>query len=935
MVQAHDGLTSRRNVVLLEGIRRVKEKPGKPTINLLEAYDTQHSLSSPGAEQKLLPAREAPATPAFQQHFALEPTADVLLPGQRGRLAQRLRSWFLSSTFAPAWLPEGLQHPVFGYLIALILQTFAVLATVYLDTLLRVFVFTGLLEVLAIALVALSWGVGPSVLATLSGACLFDYIVLPPQYSWHLNDPSDLYQLLVFVLIGLAISIVASQTERARRRAERLADSLAKEHARLEAIIETVPDVVTIYDRHGRMVQMNENGRRSRIFGPDLRNRSLEALFRKHEALSLQGQPVAVEDLPMAHALRGETVESQEVRLLIDDGSECFLSISAAPLLNIRGRVDGVVSVTRDLSALHQSEREAASRAIELEAIFQSLADGIYVVDKGGSIIHANPAFMEIVGCTEQNREEFLRFSRDQRHALLDVRDEQGRVLSYDEWPETRILGGEVLKGPRVVDLHLRNLEGQELQLNMSGAPLYDREGQMVAALCICRDVTERRKLEQRTHDALDALLTMAEALVMHSDEEERSRDEHAGGIALRMARLTSRVLTCPRVSIFLIDSASGQLRPMAAVGLNARSEEDWRTTMEQAALNVHTSPVSLLTARLQAGEIVLQDIHASPFIIWEDDRPSQIILVAPMSVEQQLTGLLVLGQHGDEESYEQEEIALSGAVAQLLALVFERERLLREQAEAQATELALRAANQHMEEFLGMVSHELKTPLTSIKGNTQLAVRQLRNSMQTFERIFSLYDAAEQQTRRLNRLVDDLLDVSRAQAGRLELIPGRCDLRTLVHEALREQQKVWPARAIHLSMNEEEPLPLEADADRVMQVISNYLTNALKYSEPERPVFVDVRRTEQEAYLAVRDQGPGLPVEEQASIWERFHRAHGVEVRSSSHSSQAGLGLGLYISRTIIEGQGGAVGVQSQPDEGSTFWFCLPLAGETMERPG
>lgn len=903
----------------------MKEKTAKPTSKLPAISDTQNMHSSPDARPL-----------AFQQHFAEEPAADPALPGQQRRLARQLGSWFMSSTFVPVWLPEGLQHPVFGYLIAIFLQAIAVLATVYLDTLLRVFVFTGLLEVLAIALVALSWGVGPSVLATLCGACLFDYIVLPPQYSWHLNDPSDLYQLLVFVLIGLAISIAASQTERARRRAERLADSLAKEHARLEAIIETVPDIVAIYDKYGRMMQMNENGRQSRIFGPAQKDRSLEALFRAREAFTLHGQPVAVEELPVAHALCGETVESQEIRFFGDDGSECFLSISAAPLLDIRGKVDGVVSVTRDLSALHQSEREAANRAIELEAIFQSLADGIYVVDQAGAIIHANPAFLEIVGYTEQKREDFLRFSREQRHALLDVRDEQGCPLPYAAWPETRILGGEVLKGPMVVDLHLRNFAGQELQLNVSGAPLYNREGELVAALCICRDVTERRKLEQRTHDALDALLTMAEALVMYGDEEvqaDRGRDGNVGGIAVRMARLTSRVLSCPRISIFLIDSLSGLLRPMAAMGLGSCSEEDWRTCMEQAALNIHRTPVSLLADHLQAGEIVLQDVHVSPFNMWENDRPARTILVAPMSVEQQLIGLLVLSQSGDEESYAQEEIALAGAVAQLLALVFEREHLLHEQAAAQATELALRAANQHMEEFLGMVSHELKTPLTSIKGNTQLAVRQLRNSMQTFERIFSLYDAAEQQTRRLNRLVDDLLDVSRAQAGRLELIPGCCDLRTLVHEALREQQKVWPARAIHLSMNEEEPLPLEADADRVMQVISNYLTNALKYSEPEQPVYVDARRQGREAYLAVRDQGPGLPAEEQASIWERFHRAPGIEVRSNFHSSQAGLGLGLYISRTIIEGQGGTVGVQSQSGEGSTFWFCLPLAREALER--
>ena len=608
-----------------------------------------------------------------------------------------------------------------------------------------------------------------------------------------------------------------------------------------------------------------------------------------------------------------------------------FRAISAAPLLNIRGKVDGVVSVTRDLSALHQSEREAANRAIELEAIFQSLADGIYVVDKTGAIIRSNPAFMEIIGYTEEKREEFFGLSRDQRHTLLDVRDEQGQPLPYEAWPETRILAGEILKGPTVVDLHLHNLEGHELQLNVSGAPLYNKEGELIAALCICRDVTERRRLEQRTHDALDALLTMAEALVMHGDEgvvAERSRNGNSNGIALRMARLTSRVLNCPRISIFLIESTSGLLRPMAVVGIDSLSEEEWRKAMEQVALNIHTSPVSLLIAHLQAGEIVLQDMRVPPFdTMWGDDCPSHTALVAPMSVEQQLIGLLVLGQDGDEYSYTQEDIALAGAVAQLLALVFERERLLREQAAAQATELALRAANRHMEEFLGMVSHELKTPLTSIKGNTQLAVRQLRNSMQTFERIFSLYDAAEQQTRRLNRLVDDLLDVSRAQAGRLELIPERCDLRVLVHEALREQQKMWPARTINLSMDEEEPLPLEADADRVMQVISNYLTNALKYSEPERPVFVKVQREGQEAYLAVCDEGPGLPAEEQASIWERFHRVPGVEVRSSSHSSQAGLGLGLYISRTIIEGHGGTVGVQSQLGEGSIFWFRLPLA--------
>ncbi|HXR64631.1 MAG TPA: ATP-binding protein [Ktedonobacteraceae bacterium] len=867
-----------------------------------------------------------------------EQMADSPLSNYRPHLGKRLRFWFVNNTFAPSWLPERLQHPFLGYLIAVFLQIIAVLVTYFFNAQLQVFTiaFAGLLEILVIALVALSWGVGPSVVATLVGACLFDYLILAPHPGWEFSDPRDGYQLLLFVLVGLAISIVSSQTELARRRAERLADSLTKEHARLEAIIETVPDIVAIYDRRGRMTHMNDIGRHNRIFDPDMRNHSLEELFRVHEAFTLDGKPVQADDLPMVHALRGETVEGQEIRFFTSEGSECFLSISAAPMRNIRGKIDGVVAVTRDLSALHQSEREAANRAIELEAILQSLADGFYVVDPDGNFIRSNAAFMEIIGCTEENKASFFALSYEERQAQLDMRDEQGHPLTYEAWPEMRILRGEVLKDSASVDLQLRNLNGRELQVNVSGAPLYNREGELIAALCVCHDVTERRKLEQRTHDALDALLTMAEALVIRSDKEpgeEENRMLSAKKIARRMARLTSSVLGCQRVSIFLVDRAGGALRPMAMVGFLADEEERQWVFAEQAALSVQATPIAQAMSQLQAGKIVVLDTQAETSHWGPPFSLVPTALLVPMSVGEQLIGLLVLAQAEAETVYTEENIALAGAVAQLLALVFERERLLHERAESQATELALRAANRHMEEFLGMVSHELKTPLTSIKGNTQLAIRQLRTSMQTFERILGLYESADQQSRRLNRLVDDLLDVSRAQAGHLELIPGPCDLRTLVHEALQEQRKMWPGRTIELEMDEGMALPLEADADRIVQVISNYLTNALKYSDPDRPVYVIAQRERSEVYLAVRDEGPGLPEDEQERIWTRFHRASDIEVRSSAHTSQSGLGLGLYISKTVIEGQQGRVGVRSQRGAGSTFWFRLPLSSMNIDK--
>jgi signal transduction histidine kinase len=111
-------------------------------------------------------------------------------------------------------------------------------------------------------------------------------------------------------------------------------------------------------------------------------------------------------------------------------------------------------------------------------------------------------------------------------------------------------------------------------------------------------------------------------------------------------------------------------------------------------------------------------------------------------------------------------------------------------------------------------------------------------------------------------------------------------------------------------------------DAGRIEQVVTNYLTNALKYSPVDRPVEVGIEVETEHVRVWVRDYGEGVPLAEQEYIWERFHRAQGVEVQSGTG---VGLGLGLYISRMIIERHQGQVGVQSTPGQGATFWFTLP----------
>ncbi|MDQ2714053.1 MAG: ATP-binding protein [Chloroflexota bacterium] len=239
------------------------------------------------------------------------------------------------------------------------------------------------------------------------------------------------------------------------------------------------------------------------------------------------------------------------------------------------------------------------------------------------------------------------------------------------------------------------------------------------------------------------------------------------------------------------------------------------------------------------------------------------------------------------------------------------------------------------MDEFIGIAGHELRTPLTAIKGNVQLARRQLGRLLKqetalsdgiasTIANVQDFLERTERQVSMQNRLVSDLLDVSRIQTGRLELQCERHNLIALVREVVEDQRLLTPGRTIRLDRLPPEEVPVLADAGRLRQVVNNYLSNALKYSQASSPIEVGVEHMGTQARVLVRDYGPGLSQADQQRIWERFYRALSVENKSPSG---AGLGLGLHISRMIIEQHSGQVGVESEPGTGSTFWFTVPLA--------
>lgn len=246
-------------------------------------------------------------------------------------------------------------------------------------------------------------------------------------------------------------------------------------------------------------------------------------------------------------------------------------------------------------------------------------------------------------------------------------------------------------------------------------------------------------------------------------------------------------------------------------------------------------------------------------------------------------------------------------------------------------------------DEFISVASHELRTPLTSIKGNLQLMQRGLQRLLENdpplleaaskadVEHLVQWNERALRQANVEGRLINDLLDASRIQTEELRVYLEPGDLAQVVRDAVNDVQAVSESQSILLNLPEQPEIPVMLDRVRIGQVVTNYLTNALKHSPELEPITAGITLNEHEARVWVQDAGPGLSPEEQQDIWERFN-----QVRSFVDYRHLGDGLGLdfYINHALIQLHGGQTGVESCAEKGSLFWFTLPLARQSATTP-
>lgn len=225
----------------------------------------------------------------------------------------------------------------------------------------------------------------------------------------------------------------------------------------------------------------------------------------------------------------------------------------------------------------------------------------------------------------------------------------------------------------------------------------------------------------------------------------------------------------------------------------------------------------------------------------------------------------------------------------------------------------------QRRNDFIGIVSHELRTPLTSLSGYIQ--VLELNKSVGADPSAINIMTRARRQVDRMTALISDFLDVARAGEGKIELEKKQFDIREVI-EAVRHENEV----TIGSHTFEYAPLMpavVEADAAKIEQVLANLVGNAVKYSPNGSKIIISSVVEKEQVKISVHDEGIGLTPEEMPLVFDRFFRANNEKTRFVK-----GFGIGLYISREIVERHGGKIGVQSEADQGSVFWFSLPVAG-------
>ena len=531
-------------------------------------------------------------------------------------------------------------------------------------------------------------------------------------------------------------------------------------------------------------------------------------------------------------------------------------------------------------------QKDIEGKQAMLAAIIDSSEDAIISKTLEGIITSWNQAAERLFGYAES---EVLG-----RHISLLIPPDK---LSEEDMIINRIKNG--LKVQHFETIRVTK-NGKLIPISLTISPIKGRDGRIIGASKIARDITEQLRSQQelRTHAHIQELLLSAGQLL--------SENLDLQSILQKVTDITTQ-LTGAEFGAFFYNMVNDQGESYLLYTLSGVSRDafkDFPMPRNTAIFETTFSGRGILRS-----DDIRQDPrygkntphHGMP----KGHLPVVSYLAVPVNSPKggATIGGLFFG-HSARARFKADHEKLVGGIAAQAGTAIENAMLYEE----------IKRLNAKKDEFIGVAGHELRTPITTIKGYLQLLEGQAPEGLAK-----NFTEKALRQVNKLNRLVTDLLDASKIQAGKLEYNMMSCFLLPLIRDSLDTLRQIHSTHVLTADLPEED-IVITADGSKIEQVLINFITNAVKYSPEGSQIIVGVRKTDSRVIVSVRDQGIGIDQKHLALIFQRYYRVDTIE------HAVGGLGIGLFISKEIIERHAGEIGVESEEGKGSTFYFSLPL---------
>lgn len=729
--------------------------------------------------------------------------------------------------------------------------------------------------------------------------------------------------------------------------AEDVTDAVrAEQQTRLQtAALESAANGIVIASREGRIIWVNPAFTR-------LTGYPASEVIGENPRLLSSGLHAAAFYQKLWNTILSSEVWQGEIVNRRKDGTLYTEEMTITPVCDAQGTLSHFIAIKQDVTARKQAERALRLTQFSVERA----SDGIYWMDPQGRIVYANEAACRSLG---RSREELLALS------IPDIDPMIRKVGWGTAWEDVKAQGSRVL-----VTQH-QTKEGRTFPVEVTATYL-EFDGKEYS-FAYARDITERLRAEEALRESeeryrmlfqrnlagvfrssmdgkiLECNQAMANILGFDSpqkalgcsapefyfSDEERATflekltvDGRLSNFEMRLRRNDGNPVWV-LANVSLGTSAEGGSRPIEGTFINITKRKLAEATRDYLASIVESSEDAIIGKSLDGtiqtwnrGAEKLYGYAASEVI------GQSVLFLVPAERHKEVEGFLNRIKRGERiEPHETVRIAKGGGRLDVAVTI---SPLKNADGEVVGASTVARDISERREiertksEIVSVVSHELRTPLTSIRGALGLlAAGMLRSQPEKGQRMLEI---AVSNTDRLVRLINDILDLERLESGKMILEKRTCTAAGLMTQAADSVRDLAEKAGVTLSVSLHSAR-LWVDQDRIIQALINLLSNAIKFSPRGKTIRLTATRQADQILFQVKDQGRGIPQEKRENIFERFQ-----QVDASDRREKGGTGLGLPITRSIVQQHGGRIWVESTLGQGSTFSFTLPsLPAETV----